>query len=509
MKKLIMMLAVAFAAAMPLMAETETVGDYTWTYQINGDTAEIYNYGSCAIAPNPSGAVTIPSTLGGKPVTRIGEGAFYYCSGLTSVTIPDCVTNIGEYAFLGCSGLTSVTFPDSVTSIGWNAFSGCRGLTSVMIGSGVKSIWYSAFSDCSGLTSVTIPDSVTSIDSSAFSGCRGLTSVTIPNSVTNIGASAFYNCSGLTSVTIGNGVTSIGDRVFSGCSGLTSVTIPESVTSISGSAFSGCSGLTSVTIPNSVKSIGASAFSGCNKLTDVTIPQIVCATNLASYFPSWQTITNVVIADGVGYVADSAFAFCTGLKSVTFSPSVTRIGEKVFSDCNNLLEVNFLGDAPDVIGADVFIATRRSLMINVPQWSIGWDNGFEPQLPESWNGRRIAYLDADPPHEDSHGYPVAENVRYDLTDSAKDRSIASVTVNGDTALDDFVLADGKVYDSVLYVVNTAATPVRLTLPAGHTYVTVSGLAPLLIPASSTNLVTVTRMATDTFLVTRQNLEAIK
>ena len=77
------------------------------------------------------------------------------------------------------------------------------------------------------------------------------------------------------------------------------------------------------------------------------------------------------------------------------------------------------------------------------------------------------------------------------------------------ALDGFVLTDGNVYDSVLYVVNAAAIPIRLTLPAGHTYVTVSGLAPLLIPASSTNLVTVTRMATDTFLVTRQNLEAIK
>ncbi len=98
---------------------------------------------------------------------------------------------------------------------------------------------------------------------------------------------------------------------------------------------------------------------------------------------------------------------------------------------------------------------------------------------------------------------------YTLTDHAADRAIASVSVSGDTALDSFVLADGKVYDSVLYVVNTATAPVRLSLPAGHTYVTVSGLAPLLLPASSTNLVTITRMAADTFLVTRQSLEAIK
>ena len=98
---------------------------------------------------------------------------------------------------------------------------------------------------------------------------------------------------------------------------------------------------------------------------------------------------------------------------------------------------------------------------------------------------------------------------YSLTDGAADRAIASVTVDADCAIDSFVLNDGKVYDSVLYVVNTATVPVRLSLPAGHTYVTVSGLAPLLLPASSTNLVTITRMASDTFLVTRQSLEAIK
>ena len=101
------------------------------------------------------------------------------------------VTSIGGWAFYECSRLTSVTIPNSVTSIGG-----------------------SAFSSCSGLTSVTIPNSVTSIGNYAFSGCSGLTSVTIPNSVTSIGSAAFYYCSGLTSVTIGSGVTSIGSSAF-------------------------------------------------------------------------------------------------------------------------------------------------------------------------------------------------------------------------------------------------------------------------------------------------------
>ncbi len=179
-------------------------------------------------------------------VTSIGEKAFYECSGMTSVTIPNSVTSIGDYAFFYCSGLTSVTIPNSVTSIGSYAF------------------WC-----CSGLISVTIGNSVTSIGQEAFRYCSGLTSVTIPNSVTSIGLGAFESCSGLTSVTIPNSVTSIGYGTFEDCSGLKSVTIPNSVTSIGEWAFYNCSGLTSVTIPNSVTSIGERAFWGCSKLDDV------------------------------------------------------------------------------------------------------------------------------------------------------------------------------------------------------------------------------------------------
>ena len=109
--------------------------------------------------------------------------------------IGSAVTSIGWYAFYNCSGLTSVTIPDSVTSIG-----------------------VYAFFLCSGLTSVTIPDGVTSIEGSAFYGCSGLTSVTIPDSVTSIGSQAFLICSGLTSVTFNsftkNEVKSLTDRNY-------------------------------------------------------------------------------------------------------------------------------------------------------------------------------------------------------------------------------------------------------------------------------------------------------
>ena len=102
---------------------------------------------------NTLGEHTVKYKLDG---TSIAGNAFYGCTALTSVTIPNSVTSIGTGAFYQCSGLTSVTIGNSVTSIGDQAFYQCSGLTSVTIGNSVTSIGNSAFSFCSGLTSVTI-----------------------------------------------------------------------------------------------------------------------------------------------------------------------------------------------------------------------------------------------------------------------------------------------------------------------------------------------------------------
>ena len=172
---------------------------------------------------------------------EIGEYAFAYCSGLTSLTLPVGITSIGEFAFSGCSGLTSLTLPAGITSIGEYAFYGCSGLTSLTLPAGITEIGESTFSDCSGLTSLTLPDGITSIGISAFAYCSGLTSLNLPAGITSIDKYAFSGCSRLTSLTLPAGITSIGEFAFSYCSGLTSIYVyAEKVPRIGRYAFEGC-----------------------------------------------------------------------------------------------------------------------------------------------------------------------------------------------------------------------------------------------------------------------------
>ena len=356
MKKLFFLF-LSLMATTCLLAEDFSVDGIYYNY-LDGNNVEVTYSGDYADSYYEySGAVTIPAsvTYNGTTysVTSIGFSAFYGCTSLTSITIPNSVTSIGDYAFSNCYGLTIITIPSSVTSIGEGPFSGTGiyndesnwensvlyidncliGAKESISGSytikeNTRLIADHAFSRCYSLTSVTIGNSVTNIGRRTF--CYSLMSVIvesgntvydsrencnaiietasntliagcqntiIPNSVTSIGEYAFYACHPLTSITIPNSVMSIGDYAFQYCQSLTSITIPNSVTSIGRGAFDSCHPLTSITIPNSVTSIGSGAFNNCSGLTSITIPNSITSIG-HSAFSGCSSLTSMVVESG-------------------------------------------------------------------------------------------------------------------------------------------------------------------------------------------------------------------
>jgi len=206
--------------------------------------------------------------------------AFYCCSTLTNVTLPESVTSIGDHAFSGCTSLTEIALPDTVRTLGDYAFAYCASVTAISIPAGVTNINFGAFEGCANLASVNIPNGVTTITDEAFWGCTSLTSITIPDSVTMLGEHVFAGCTHLLAITVAVGSSSLSStegvlfdknqtvllRYPEGKAG--GYRVPQSVTRIGTFAFEDCTALARVTIPGRVTCIEYYAFSGCTSLTE-------------------------------------------------------------------------------------------------------------------------------------------------------------------------------------------------------------------------------------------------
>ena len=305
--------------------ETETktliLGCKTSVIPTDGSVTSIGEYAFALYTGLTS--ITIPDS-----VTSIDVAAFSGCSELTSIIVVEgnskyhsegnCIIETEtKTLILGCK-TSDIPTDGSVTSIGKDAFYFCRGLTSITIPDSVTSISAYAFYECTGLTSITIPNSVTSIGDWAFAYCISLTSITIPNSVTSIGSDAFYGCIGLTSIIVVEGNTkyhSAGNCLIEtatktlilGCK-TSDIPTDGSVTSIGKDAFYFCRGLTSITIPDSVTSISAYAFYECTGLTSITFNGTMEQWTAVSKGTNWKTnvpATEVVCTDGTISISEA------------------------------------------------------------------------------------------------------------------------------------------------------------------------------------------------------------
>ena len=218
-------------------------------------------------------------------VTDIKSYAFYNCSSLTQITLPNAPINATyEYTsdvFAGCSSLTSITIPENIIWLGDRPFRACQSLTSIIWNArNYKSDEEFSYaydsplfgSSTNNVTSFVFGENVETIPTCLCRDLEKLTSVTIPDNVKSIGEGAFYSCGLLEEVNIGSGVTSIDYNTFAGCSSLSSIVLPDSIKNIGPYAFYDCRSLTSIDIPDSVISIGTEAFKACS-LTSLKIPE--------------------------------------------------------------------------------------------------------------------------------------------------------------------------------------------------------------------------------------------
>ena len=325
-------------------------------YKLNDDyTAEVTK--TPDESPKYSGAVTIPATItyGNVEynVTSIGEYAFYECSELNSISIPNSVTTVEACAFTRCSGLTTLTIPNSVTTIKGGGFFQCSGLTSLTIPKSVTSIEHEAFSYCYGLTSLNVEAGNTKYDSR--DNCNaiietatnklvsGTKNTVIPNSVTTIGNEAFLGCTGLTSITIPNSVTTIEDGAFHGCYALVSIKIPKSVTTIGILPFVDCHNLNSLNVEagntkydsrdncNAVIETSTNAIvAGCPA---TTIPASV--TEIGSYGLCGLDNCTIHLHSDIDKIGDYAFWNCNGLILDVEKTTPLTINENVFQGLIN------------------------------------------------------------------------------------------------------------------------------------------------------------------------------
>ena len=433
----------AFAARMAL-AESEVVNGVTWYYgtfteYVNGQN-RTYAYITSG-ADKYSGNLTVPDTLGGYQVRRVGGSAFRDCSGLTGITLPSGIVEIYGDAFYGCSGLLNVSLPDTLAYIGGRAFYGCSGLASVVIPDSVTSMDDEAFWYCSALQSVTLSRNLTSISSCCFSGCSSLQSIELPAGINSVEYQAFYGCTALADVVLPNGLSSIGGAAFSGCTALADVALPNGLTSIGNQAFYNCDSFTRFDIPAAVESIGTSIIGECDNLKMITvadgntnvkvvnnclvsysgstllavpfgcatvdIPQGVTAIP-ESMFNNDDNLVSVTIPQGVTSIGGHAFSYCDSLAEVEIPVGCTMVGNYAFYYCNSLTQVS-LPDGLTSIDSDAFgCCNPAEIILPASVTTVGW-GAFEYG---NCTSRRVVLRGAPPSGIANSGLLSSSNVSY-------------------------------------------------------------------------------------------------
>ena len=356
----------------PLPAQALTSDCYTYT--TSGSTATITGTSTC------TGAITVPSTLGGKTVVAIGVYAFGSESAVTSITLPDTVTTINTYSFYQMPVLTYLNLGNGVATLGTYNVYGCPQLTTLILGTGFRTLDTYAFTGNSSLTTINLPDGTTSINTYAFGNNAAVTTVTIPASVVNVETYAFL-ISNLTNITYAGYSAPVISQLVS-TFGNCGWTGPTACTTGPAFELSATSGLASTRSAFSGYSISTTRGTGTvysiypaisNGLTFSTSTGLISGTPIADAGPVTYTITGT---NSSGYATatysisvDSTHQYIDCRFAPFFSSTELHVQANdslIFSDCDSyessVTEIN-----NDVVSnvADVEIRDGRTFTISI------------------------------------------------------------------------------------------------------------------------------------------------
>lgn len=413
---------ISLLAIVPLTANAETFGDYSYEV-LNDGTAEIMSYNGS------DNTVVVPSEIDGKAVTSIGDFAFSQNDTIKSVTIPAGVKSLGLYTFASDENLNEINLPDNainytlttfkttgyyknkanwedgVLYIGKHLVAGAESFSDELkVKDGTLDIGSDAFKFNKTITGVTMPDSVEIIGDSAFDRCDELKSAKLSGGLKVLGSYAF-TFTGITEISIPDGVEIINYAAFEKCKALKSVKFPKNLKAVDASAFRDCESLGEAVLPDTVEKIGDLAFNSCKNLNKVKIPEVVPDFGMSVFILTpvvedvdvlymgknlvevkdtvsgtfkikedtkviaggalgGTKITDVVIPDSVEYMNHSAFSGCRELKNVTIGKGIKEIKNYTFERSD--IESVKIPDSVEIIGERAFYECLYLKSVEIP-----------------------------------------------------------------------------------------------------------------------------------------------
>ncbi|MBQ5825758.1 MAG: leucine-rich repeat protein, partial [Clostridia bacterium] len=348
-------------------------------------------------------AVSTVKTVTFAPgATKVPDNAFYNCTELTSVALPDSVETIGYRAFSCCTKLESIVLPKNLETIEENAFYACYNLRTADLPGSVTRIERCAFDNCSRLQSVVLPDSIQYIGEFAFYGCVSIKTLTIPEGLFAIGQAAFgccyalesvefnainccmenfdyyngygifYNCDNISAVTFGAKVTAIPDALMKDKAKITSVVIPESVKSIGLHAFESTS-IVTLELHSGIESISSNAFGNIGTLetiyfnvTNENCENNYFGTEIFGESGSQTDGVTVIFGETVKHIPGSLFCWNPYVRNVVFGPNVATIGDCAFLGCSGISSIE-LPKNLETIGCDAFYQCTSLTEVTIPE----------------------------------------------------------------------------------------------------------------------------------------------